>query len=55
MSASFKPRIVLRQTPGSLAGHMRLFEGFSGDKRRLRDRQDIQPLLAEIRSQGLSG
>jgi hypothetical protein len=39
-----------RQTPSSFAGHLRLFESFLGAKRRLRDRQEIQVFLAELRT-----
>jgi adenylate kinase family enzyme len=39
-----------RQTSSSFAGHWRLFESFTGAKRRFCGRQEIQPFLAELRS-----
>jgi adenylate kinase family enzyme len=39
-----------RQTPSSFCGHLRLFESFSGAKRRFNDRQEIQQFLAELRA-----
>jgi hypothetical protein len=39
-----------RQTPSSFTGHLRLFEAFAGAKRRLRERQEVDQLLAELGS-----
>jgi adenylate kinase family enzyme len=39
-----------RQTPSSFAGHLRLFEGYAGSKRRFRDRQEVQLFLDELRA-----
>jgi adenylate kinase family enzyme len=39
-----------RQTPSSFAGHLQLFEGFPGAKRRLRDRQQMRLFLQDLRA-----
>jgi adenylate kinase family enzyme len=43
-----------RQTPSSFAGHFRLFESFTGAKRRFRERVEIQLFLDELRTGGLA-
>jgi adenylate kinase family enzyme len=40
-----------RQSPSSFSGHLRLFENFAGSKLRLRGRQEVEELLAELRAE----
>jgi adenylate kinase family enzyme len=44
-----------RQNSNSFAGHLRLFESFPGAKRRLRDRDETELLLAELRAGTVAG
>ncbi|HEY8335048.1 MAG TPA: hypothetical protein VIQ05_14750 [Tardiphaga sp.] len=43
-----------RRTSTSYAGHLGLFDGFPGDKLRLRDRSEVGPLLNAKRSDGVA-